>query len=138
MKTNTLIYIVIVLQIILIVISFSCFKRMNHMNSSPDKMMKGMHMMPDGSMMSNSGSDMKDMMMDMTSRMKGKTGDDLDKVFLEDMIIHHEGAVDMAKELQKGTKRPELQKMASDIITVQTNEINMMKNWLQEWFKVAN
>ena len=53
------------------------------------------------------------------------------------MIVHHEGAVDMAKELQKGTNRPELQKMAKDIIEVQTGEITMMENWLKEWFGVT-
>ncbi len=137
MKTNTLIYIVIALQIILIILCISCFKGMNKMNMTPNKNMQGMHMMPDGSMMSNSGSDMGSMMMDMTARMKGKTGDELDKVFLEDMIVHHEGAVDMAKELQKGTNRPELQKMAKDIIEVQTGEITMMENWLKEWFGVT-
>ncbi len=137
MKTNALIYIVIALQIILIILCISCFKGMNKMNMTPNKNMHGMHMMPDGSMMSNSGSDMGSMMMDMTARMEGKTGDELDKVFLEDMIVHHEGAVDMAKELQKGTKRPELQKMAKDIIEVQTGEITMMENWLKEWFGVT-
>jgi len=76
--------------------------------------------------------------MDMTARMKGKAGDELDKVFLEDMIVHHEGAVDMAKELQKGTKRPELQKMAKDIIDVQTKEISMMRAWLRDWFGITN
>lgn len=93
-----------------------------------------MHQMPNGAMM-HSDSSMSGMMMDMTGRMKGKTGDELDKIFLEDMIVHHQGAVDMAKELQKSTKRPELQKMAKGIIDAQTTEIDMMKTWLAEWFK---
>lgn len=138
MKTNTLIYIVIALQIICIIFCLVCFKRMNAANIKPNQVMSGMHMMSDGTMMGNSGSTMNSMMMDMTARMKGKTGDELDKVFLEDMIVHHEGAVDMAKELQKGTKRPELQKMAKDIIDVQTNEISMMKAWLRDWFGIVN
>lgn len=138
MKTNTLIYIVIALQIACIIFCIVCFKRMSTTNTKPNQSMSGMHMMPDGTMMGNSGSDMNTMMMDMTARMKGKTGDELDKVFLEDMIVHHEGAVDMAKELQRGTKRPELQKMAEDIIDVQTGEINMMKSWLKEWFGITN
>ena len=91
------------------------------------------HRMPNGSMMGDNKS-MNSMMMDMTARMKGKTGDELDRVFLEDMIVHHQGAIDMAKELQKGTKRPELQKMAEDIIRVQTGEIEMMQGWLVNWF----
>lgn len=138
MKTNTLIYIVIGLQIVLIILCLSCFRRMTPMGAGINQRMSGMHMMPDGTMMANNSSDMSSMMMDMTARMKGKTGNELDRVFLEDMIVHHQGAVDMAKELQKGTKRPELQKMAKDIIDVQTKEITMMKNWLRDWFGVAN
>ena len=141
METNKLIYIVIALQIILIILCVSCFRgpRMQMRGYKPEAgstMMYGMHMMPDGTMMSNSGSDMHSMMMDMTANMKGKKGAELEKVFLQDMIVHHEGAVDMAKELQKGTKRPELQKMAQDIITVQTKEISMMKGWLDSWFGI--
>lgn len=73
-------------------------------------------------------------MQGMMMGLDGKTGDELDKAFLEQMIVHHEGAVEMAKTLKAGTKRPELQKMADDIINVQTKEIEMMKNWLKEWF----
>lgn len=96
----------------------------------------GMHMMPDGSLMNNDGSpaSMDSMMMDMTAHMNGKTRDELDRVFLEDMIVHHQGAVDMAKLLAAGTKRLELQKMAQDIITVQTKEIKMMQDWQKQWF----
>ncbi len=79
-------------------------------------------------------SSMENTMDSMTTSLKGKKGEALDIAFLEGMITHHEGAVAMAKELQAGTKRPELQKMASDIISVQTTEINMMKGWLGQWF----
>ncbi len=96
---------------------------------------EGMHRMPDGSLMSDDGSDMHSMMMDMTERMKGKTGDELDRIFLEDMIVHHEGAIEMAKMLAANTTRPELQKMAQDIITVQSEEIRMMQGWHAAWFK---
>ncbi len=105
-----------------------------NINNSTENRTMNMHQMPNGTMM-HSDSSMSGMMMDMTGRMKGKTGDELDKIFLEDMIVHHQGAVDMAKELQKSTKRPELQKMAKDIIDAQTKEIDMMKTWLAEWFK---
>lgn len=96
--------------------------------SEETRNMNNMHMM------NKDNSGMHSMMIDMTSRMQGKTGDELDKIFLEDMIVHHQGAVDMALLLQKGTKRPELQKMAKDIIDVQTKEIDMMKSWLLNWF----
>lgn len=89
----------------------------------------------DHSMM-DTETDMDTMMMDMTARMRGKTGDELDRIFLEDMIPHHQGAVDMAMILKAGTERPELQKMADDIITAQEAEIAMMKQWLQDWFEL--
>ncbi len=64
----------------------------------------------------------------------GKTGDALERAFLDEMIIHHEGAIDMAETLLSGTKRPELIKLGNDIITAQTGEIEMMKQWRSEWF----
>jgi uncharacterized protein (DUF305 family) len=50
------------------------------------------------------------------------------------MIIHHEGAVEMAEILLEKTKRPELIKLANDIISAQNTEIEMMQNWNKEWF----
>lgn len=86
-------------------------------------------------MMGHSMDSMEHQMMTMTGRMNGKTGDALDKIFLQDMIVHHQGAVDMAKVLLKETKRPELQKMGADIVRVQTAEIAQMQQWLDTWFK---
>lgn len=132
MKTKTT-----VLTIIMLIGGFALGYAFGTMpkNIKPDMHhhMNDESMMHDTSMMD--GDDMGVMMMDMTSRMKGKKGDELDRVFLEDMIVHHQGAVDMAKILQAGTQRLELQKMAQDIITVQTKEIEMMRGWLTNWFK---
>jgi uncharacterized protein (DUF305 family) len=92
----------------------------------------------DQSNMDMSNSEMKDMMMDMTARMDGKKGDELDKIFLEDMIIHHQGALDMAVVMSKGTQREEMKKFADDIINAQSGEIDMMKKWLEDWFGVQS
>ncbi|MDP3988900.1 MAG: DUF305 domain-containing protein [bacterium] len=73
---------------------------------------------------------MSGMMMDLS----GKTGDALDLAFLDGMIVHHEGAVEMAQALLKETKRPELIKLGNDIITAQTGEIKMMGEWRKAWF----
>jgi uncharacterized protein (DUF305 family) len=70
----------------------------------------------------------------MMTGLSGKTGDALDLAFLDEMIIHHEDAVEMAGTLLKGTKRPELIKLGNDIITAQTQEIQMMKEWRKSWF----
>ena len=88
----------------------------------------------DHSMMNMNDMGMEAMMMDMTARMEGKTGDELDRIFLEDMIVHHQGAVDMAIIIKENTERPELKAFAQEIIDVQDQEINMMKSWLAEWF----
>jgi uncharacterized protein (DUF305 family) len=66
--------------------------------------------------------------------LNGKTGDELDKAFLEGMIVHHEGAIEMSKALIAGTKRPELIKLGNDIIIAQTKEIEMMRQWGTQWF----
>ncbi len=79
--------------------------------------------------------DMSHQMDGMVSSLYGKKGDELDKKFIEDMIVHHQGAIDMANVLLKETKRPELIKLGNDIISAQSSEINMMKNWLGSWFK---
>lgn len=87
-----------------------------------------LHTMPDGTTMHNA-------MADMNAALIGKTGDALDKAFIDEMIVHHEGAVDMAKLLLAGTARPELIKLGNDIISAQTGEIEMMKRWRAEWFQ---
>lgn len=93
-----------------------------------------MHKMPDGSMMYNVGMDMDSMMEGMMSSLEGKTGDDFDKAFLSEMIVHHQGAVAMAEEVLKTSKRPELIKLANEIIAAQNKEIEMMGGWNKTWF----
>ena len=98
----------------------------------------GVHMMSDGSMMMNhnnqSGS-MASIMHDMNASLEGKTRDAFDKAFLEEMVVHHIGAVDMAKKVLEVSQRPELIKLANEIIAAQTKEIEMMNQWKVEWFK---
>lgn len=88
--------------------------------------------MPDGSVMGNG---MHDAMADMTSSLKNKTGDDFDKAFLDEMVVHHQGAIDMANLVLTTSKRPELLELARNIITAQTQEITMMNDWRSAWFK---
>jgi uncharacterized protein (DUF305 family) len=54
---------------------------------------------------------------------------DADKDFVNMMIPHHEGAVDMAKlELQYG-KDPQLKQMAQSIVDSQGQQIQTLKTW---------
>jgi uncharacterized protein (DUF305 family) len=79
--------------------------------------------------------DMQGAMDSMTMSLGGKTGDEFDKAFLSEMIVHHKGAVDMANQVLATSKRPELIKLSNDIISAQTKEIEMMQNWEKTWFK---
>lgn len=76
-------------------------------------------------------SNMGHMMHNMSSSLEGKTGDDLNKEFLEQMIIHHQGAIEMADTILRNSNSVELKKFSQDIISVQSREINMMQNWLR-------
>ncbi len=80
---------------------------------------------------------MEESMGGMTSGLAGKTGDAFDQAFLQEMIVHHEGAVTMAKQVLATSKRPELRKLADDIIAAQTKEIDMMRGWEENWFPMA-
>lgn len=97
-------------------------------------MMGGMHKMPDGTMMQNSpirDTSMQGMMMDMTANLVGKTGKELEKVFITDMIPHHQGAVDMAKILVADPSVSEqMKQFGRAIITAQEKEIRDMNEWL--------
>lgn len=94
--------------------------------------MDGAHHMPMGNSMDHS---MGSMMDSMSAALSGKTGDEFDKAFLDEMVVHHEGAVVMARQVLATSKRPELITLANDIIEAQTKEIGMMKGWRQAWFK---
>ena len=51
----------------------------------------------------------------------------IDRAFAEQMIPHHQSAVDMAKVGLERTKRPELRGLAEDIIASQNKEIATMR-----------
>ena len=59
---------------------------------------------------------------------------DFDKAFIEHMIPHHQMAVMMASMLKNGTERPEMEKLADDIIAAQTREIDQMREWYTAWY----
>lgn len=69
----------------------------------------------------------------MTDDLKNKTGDDFDRAFISSMIEHHQGAIDMAKLAEMNAKHDEIKIMSNDILTTQSKEISMMKNWQTEW-----
>ena len=70
---------------------------------------------------------------DMMNSMKDKGEDEFDQAFIEAMIPHHQGAIEMAKEAQKKSQHEEIKRMADDIISAQSKEIEMMRQWQKDW-----
>lgn len=60
----------------------------------------------------------------------------LDKHFIEQMIPHHEGAIEMAKLAQASSKRQEILTLADGIIKSQSQEITQMQDWYSNWYGV--
>ncbi|MEH1894728.1 MAG: DUF305 domain-containing protein [Nostoc sp.] len=67
----------------------------------------------------------------------GPADTNFDLRFIDAMIPHHQGAVEMAKEAQVKSKRPEIKKLADNIIKSQNQEITQMKQWRQAWYPKA-
>lgn len=60
-----------------------------------------------------------------------------DQRFLEAMISHHQGAIDMAKMAQQMAEHEELKTLADAIIVAQQAEIEQMQSWLKEWYSIS-
>jgi uncharacterized protein (DUF305 family) len=67
------------------------------------------------------------MMKDMTVPLTG----DADVDFVKGMILHHQGAVDMAKAALQFAKDPAILKLASNVVSAQEGEMTVMKEWLK-------
>lgn len=71
------------------------------------------------------------------------SGAEFERLWLEGMIYHHQGAIDMAQTQQaqqlQNERRPYgLSVLVEDIIVEQRAEITRMRDWLVEWELVGN
>ena len=75
--------------------------------------------------------DMEDMMSEEgMAELEAAAGDDAVRLFLEQMIVHHQGAIEMAQtEIDEGVN-PDAKAMAQDIIDAQESEITEMQDLL--------
>ena len=106
--------------------------------NSSNKMMSNSETSPNSNSMGDSSNSMDHnagggSMADMNAALKGKTGDEFDKEFIIQMIEHHQGAIDMAKQAQQNAGQEEIKNLADDIITAQENEISQMQQWQKDW-----
>jgi len=79
----------------------------------------------------STGTPMSDAMTTSLQRLSGK---DFEVKFMQDMVAHHQSALEMATLVPTHTKRPELTTLAQNIITAQTKEIGQMTTWLAQWY----
>jgi uncharacterized protein (DUF305 family) len=70
----------------------------------------------------------------MMQGLEGKSGDEFDKAFLAEMIMHHQGAVVMAEAALVNAEHEEIKTMANAIISAQTTEIKQMRDWQKAWY----
>ena len=69
----------------------------------------------------------------MTEQLKEKRGASFDEAFIRNMIIHHEGAVEMAELSAQRAEHKEIKQLSTEIIGAQRQEITLMKQWQKDW-----
>lgn len=57
-----------------------------------------------------------------------------DAQFIDQMILHHQGAIMSTQAMIADSDRPELRNLAQDIITSQREQITQMRNWRAQWY----
>lgn len=130
MKKETILVGIIGLMAGLLIAGVTAVVAVNNDNHSMMRMM-GMDTKQSDLSYSSDHDDMS--MSQMTAELKDKTGDDFDKAFIEMMISHHEGAVDMAELIPARAKHEEIKQLGQAIISAQTKEIEAMKQWQKDW-----
>ena len=65
----------------------------------------------------------------MHERMMAASGETIDQAYIAKMTEHHRGAVAMAEVALRGSRDPEVRRMAQGVIDAQTREIAEMQAW---------
>lgn len=93
----------------------------------------GMEGMGDESMGSDSGAEMDGMMSEEdTAALDDAQGVEAARIYLEQMTIHHESAIEMARDQVENGANPEAIALAEDIEAAQVAEIAEMRQMLEE------
>ncbi len=147
MKTR--IYLGLVLTFALVAFGAACNQTgsINTNSSMNQNMMNRNAMTMNGNMMNGNSmamnsnhamsSDPNHGMSDMMGKMKSDpnaAAAPYDLQFIDTMIHHHQGAVEMAKMVDGKTQRAELKAFAQKIIADQNKEIAQMKEWREKWY----
>jgi len=135
MKKESILFGIIGLFVGVVVAGFAAGQAVNNTNTGMMRMM-GMNTDKISQKTATNHSEMS--MSEMAEQLKNKSGDDFDKAFVEMMISHHEGAVDMAELIPTRAKHDEVKHLGKAIIAAQTKEIADMKQWQKDWGYSSN
>lgn len=108
---------------------------------------RGMTAAPIGGMMGSAGTSMMSGSSG-TGMMSGSSGGGMmgtgsqatapyapyDLRFMDDMIMHHEGAIMSARMMISQSDHPELRDLARRIITGQQAQVDQMRAWIRQWY----
>jgi uncharacterized protein (DUF305 family) len=64
-------------------------------------------------------------------------GRPFDLQFIDQMIIHHQGAIMSAEHIIADSERPELRQLSENIQQSQAEQIEQMRTWREEWYPDA-
>ena len=73
-------------------------------------------------------------MMSHNSMDLGVADAEYDLRFIDGLTPHHQGAIAMAQDVLKNSQRPELRKLANEIIAAQEKEIAKTEEWRKAWY----
>src|SRR4028119_826058 len=57
-----------------------------------------------------------------------------DKAFIDNMIPHHESAIEMAQVVLEESENPEIREIAESLVKAQERETPSMTSWRDEWY----
>lgn len=60
-----------------------------------------------------------------------------DLTFIDQMTVHHQGAINMAKAQLAHGSNPQLKKLSEAIVSAQQQEIDEMSQWRADWYPDA-
>lgn len=67
-----------------------------------------------------------------TMNMESNTA--FDAMFIDSMIEHHQGAIDMAEMALEQAEHEEIRTLSQEIIAAQASEIEQMQSWRNQWY----
>lgn len=71
---------------------------------------------------------------DMMKRSLNNPNVTYDKQYIDTMIQHHQGSIQMAQDAKQKAQHAEVRQLAESIIETEQKEIQKLKDWRQKWY----